>query len=135
MFPVPANTMFVPPLSVAISNVIYGCLTVVALTLFFMSMWTVQTALAKARSKELARVRRDLALAREALVRGRDGETPGPVQDGYLPVVVLGAYERQVLDAPTWPFNLAIVGRVFASVAALLAVYVLKLAFGVNRWL
>jgi hypothetical protein len=117
------------------SVIIYGCLTVVALTLFFMSMWTVHTALAKAQNKELARVRRDLALAREALVRGRDCETPGPVQDAYLPVVVLGAYERQVLDAPTWPFNLAIVGRVFASVVAPLAVYALKLAFGVDRLL
>ena len=117
------------------SVIIYGCLTAVALTLFFMSMWTVHTALAKAQNKELVRVRRDLAAARDALVRGRGSETAAPVQDAYLPVVILGAYERQVLDAPTWPFNLALVGRVFASVVAPLAVYVLKLAFGVDRLL
>ena len=135
MFPVPVNTMFVPPLSVAISNVIYGCLTVVALTLFFMSMWSVHRALAKAQDKELATVRRDLTLAREALVNGRGSDTPGPMHHAYLPVVVLGAYERQVLDAPTWPFNLVIVGRVLASVVAPLAVYALKLAFGVDKLL
>jgi hypothetical protein len=57
------------------------------------------------------------------------------VQDAYRPVVVLGLYERQVLDAPTWPFNPTIVGRVFASAAAPLGVYVLKLAFGVGTGL
>ncbi len=57
------------------------------------------------------------------------------VQDAYLPAVVLGLYERQVLDAPTWPFNPAIVGRVFASAVAPLGVYVLKLAFGVGSGL
>jgi hypothetical protein len=112
--------------------VVYGSLVVVALTLFFMSMWTIHVALAKAQDKELARVRRDLAAAREALLRERDGESTGTVQGAYLPVVVLGTYERQVLDASTWPFNPTIVGRVFASAVAPLGVYLLKLAFGVG---
>ncbi len=114
------------------SVIIYGCLIVVAMTLFFMSMWTVHVALAKAQCKELARVRSDLIVAREALFRGRDGETARAVQDAYLSVAILGVYERQVLDASTWPFDLAIVGRVFASVGAPLGVYLLKLAFGVG---
>ena len=54
------------------------------------------------------------------------------VQDLYFPVMVLGVYEQQVLQASTWPFNPAIVGRVFASAAAPLGVYLLKLAFGVG---
>jgi hypothetical protein len=110
--------------------IVYGSLVIVALTLFFSCMWTVHVALAKAQDKELATVRRDLAAAREALLRHRACESSGAVQDAYLPVVVLGLYERQVLDAPTWPFNPAIVGRVFASAAAPLGVYVVKLAFG-----
>jgi len=114
------------------SMIIYGCLIVVAMTLFFMSMWTVHVALAKAQSKELARVRSELVVAREALVHERDRETARTVQNAYLPVVILGLYERQVLNASTWPINLAIVGRVFASVGAPLAVYLLKLAFGVG---
>ena len=111
--------------------IVYGSLIVVALTLFFMSMWTIHVALAKAQDKELARVRRDLAAAREALLRHRACESAGVVQDAYFPVVVLGVYEQQVRDAPTWPFNPAIVGRVFASAVAPLGVYLLKLAFGV----
>jgi hypothetical protein len=117
------------------SLIIYGCLIVVAMTLFFMSMWTVHVALAKAQSKELARVRSELIVVREALVRERDTTPAVAVQDAYLPAVILGMYERQVLDASTWPFNPAIVGRVFASVGAPLAVYLLKLAFGVGGML
>jgi len=112
--------------------IVYGSLVVVALTLFFMSMWTVHVALAKAQAKELARVRRELAAAREGLLRQSRDESAGTVQDAYLPVVVLGVYEQQVLHAATWPFNPTIVGRVFASAFAPLGVYVLKLAFGVG---
>jgi len=112
--------------------IIYGTMVVVALTLFFMSMWTIHVALAKAQDKELATVRRDLAAAREALLRHRTGESAGAVQDLYFPVVVLGVYEQQVLHASTWPFNPTIVGRVFASAVAPLGVYLLKLAFGVG---
>lgn len=112
--------------------IIYACLITVAMTLFFMSMWTIHVALAQAQDRELARVRRDLAAARATLARQRAGDTAGDVQDAYLPAVVLGVYEQQVLDAPTWPFNPTIVGRVFASAAAPLGVYVLKLAFGMG---
>ena len=111
---------------------VYGSLVIVALTLFFMSMWTIHVVLARAQDKELARVRRDLGAAREALLRHHACESRGAVQDVYLPVVVLGVYEQQVLDASTWPFNPAIVRRVFASAVAPLGVYLLKLAFGVG---
>jgi len=111
--------------------IVYSSMVIVALTLFFMSMWTIHIALAKAQDKELARVRHDLAAAREALARERPDDMAGAVQDAYLPAVVLGVYEQQVLDAPTWPFNPMIVGRVFASAVAPLGVYFLKLAFGV----
>ena len=111
--------------------IVYGTLVVVALTLFFMSVWTIHVALAKAQKKELAKVRRDLAAAREALHRDRTGGRRGAVQDPYLPVVVCGIYEKQVLEASTWPFNPTIVRQLFASVVAPLSVYALKLAFGV----
>jgi hypothetical protein len=114
------------------SVMIYGCLIVVAMALFFMSMWTIHMALVRAQDKELDKVRRDLTVARDALTRRRDCETAEAVQYAYLPVVILGVYERQVLKASTWPFSLAIVGRVFASAVAPLAVYLLKLAFGVS---
>lgn len=77
-------------------------------------------------------MRRDLAVAREALHRDQAGESPGAVQDPYLRVVVCGIYEKQVLEASTWPFNPIIVRQLFASVVAPLSLYALKLAFGVG---
>jgi hypothetical protein len=112
--------------------IIYGTMVVVSLTLFFMSVWAIHVALAKAQERELARVRRDLVAAREALHRYWAGDPAGAVHDAYLPVVVCGIYEKQVLDASTWPFNPTIVRQLFASAVAPLCVYVLKLAFGIG---
>ncbi len=77
-------------------------------------------------------MRRDLAAAREALLRDRSGASAAAAHDLYFPETVAGVYEQQVLHASTWPFNPAIVGRVFASAAAPLGVYLLKLAFGMG---
>ena len=115
--------------------IVYGSLVIVALTLFFMSVWAIHVALARAQEKELVRVRRDLAAARQAMRSAVPGSAPRMVAARYLPVVVCGIYEQQVLDAPTWPFNPKILGRVFASAVAPLSVYVLKLAFGVANGL
>jgi hypothetical protein len=112
--------------------IIYSSLVIVSLTLFFMSVWAIHVALAKAQKKELARVRRDLVAAREALHRSWAGDPAAAVPDAYLPVVVCGIYEKQVLHTSTWPFNPTIVRQLFASAAAPLFVYVLKLAFGVG---
>src|SRR4029078_7332609 len=61
--------------------IVYSSMVIVAVTLFFMSMWTIHIALAKAQDKELARVRRDLAAAREALARQRPGDMAGARED------------------------------------------------------
>ncbi len=111
---------------------VYGSLVVVALTLFFMSMWTIHVALAKAQDKELVRVHHDLAAAREALMRQRTCGSEAVVQEAYFRVVILGVYEQQVLHAQTWPFNPTILRRVFASAAAPLGVYLVKLAFSMG---
>ena len=45
-------------------------------------------------------------------------------------MVVLGAYESQVLAASTWPFNPKIVKEVMASLGAPFLIYGLKIAIG-----
>jgi hypothetical protein len=111
---------------------IYGCMIVASLSLFFMSLWAIHVALAKAQKRELVKVHRDLAAAREALRRYWAGNPAGTVVDAYLPVVACGIYEKQVRGASTWPFNPTIVRQLFASAAAPLFVYLLKLAFGIG---
>ncbi len=112
--------------------IIYSTLITVSLTLFFMSVWAIHVALAKAQKRELERVRRDLVAAREGLHRFWAGDPAGAARDAYLPVVVCGIYEKQVLDTSTWPFNPTIVRQLFASAIAPLGVYVLKLALGIG---
>jgi hypothetical protein len=111
---------------------IYGSLTVAALSLFFTSVWAIHVALAKAQARELANVQRDLAAARDALRRHWAGNPAGTLVDAYLPAVACGIYETQVRGASTWPFNPTIVRQLFASAAAPLFVYLLKLAFGIG---
>ena len=113
--------------------IVYGILVMVALTLFFTSMWTIHVALAEAQDKELVRVHRDLAAARDALLRHRACGSEALVQEAYFRVVILGVYEQQVLHARTWPFNPTILRRGFASAVAPLVVYLVNLAFSVGR--
>lgn len=112
--------------------IIYSSLVIVALTLFFMSVWAIHLALTKAQTKELARIRHDLAAAREALHNSWAYHPNGAALEAYLPVAACGAYEKQVLDASTWPFNPTIVRQLLASAVAPLCVYGLKLAFGIG---
>ena len=46
---------------------------------------------------------------------------------------MLGAYERQILAASTWPFNPKIVKEVVASLVAPILLYGLKIALGLSR--
>ena len=64
--------------------------------------------------------------SRHLAARSREGLELS-VFDGHLADAVRGIYEQQVLDASTWPFNPAIVGRVLASAVAPLSLYVLKI--------
>lgn len=118
------------------SLVIYTILTGVALTLFFSSIWSIHVALVAAQERELAVVRQHWARAREALRQRLEQPGPAPGTDEakklYEPLAVFGAYEHQVLEASTWPFNPKIVKQVAASGAAPVLVYALKLAIGLS---
>ena len=118
------------------SLVIYSILTIVALTLFFSSTWSVHVALLAAQERELATVRQHWAQARSTLRRrlAQDG-TAGRAEDAaslYNPLVVFGSYERLVLEASTWPFNPKIVKEVAASLVAPVLIYGIKVAVGLS---
>lgn len=118
------------------SLVIYAIFTAVALTLFFSSTWSIHVALVAAQEEELARVRRHWAEARDALRRrlAQPGAAPGPDEAAklYEPLTVFGTYERQVLEASTWPFNPKIVKQVAASGVAPMLIYGIRLAIGLS---
>jgi hypothetical protein len=120
-------------LATAPSLVIYSTMVVVSLTLFFTSVWGIHDALVAAQKRELAVVRQHWNTARSELklklAEGAAGEPAGL----YEPIVVLGAYEQQILAASTWPFNPKLVKEVVASLVAPILIYGLKIAIGLSR--
>lgn len=118
------------------SMVIYSILIVVALTLFFSSIWSIHVALVVAQDRELAHIRQHWGRSRQAL-RQQLAHSAADLgaEDAarlYQPVVVLGTYERMVAQASTWPFNPKIVKQVAASLVAPVLIYGLKVALGLS---
>jgi hypothetical protein len=116
------------------SLVIYSILIVVALTLFFSSIWSIHVALVVAQQRELTTIRQHWGRARGELRRHlAQAGSAGGAEDAarlYDPLVVFGTYERQVLEASTWPFNPKIVKEVAASLVAPILIYGIKVAVG-----
>jgi hypothetical protein len=112
------------------SLVIYSILIVVSATLFFTSVWSIHTALVTAQQRELAVVHQHWLQARSELKRKLAEGGQDDVAGLYYPMVVLSAYERQVLAASTWPFNPKIVKEVLASLVVPFLIYGLKIAIG-----
>jgi hypothetical protein len=120
-------------LATAPSLVIYSIMVVVPLTLFFTSVWGIHDALAAAQQRELAVVHQHWDRARSELKRKlAEGAADEPA-GLYEPIVVLGAYERQILAASTWPFNPKIVKELVASLVAPILIYGVKIALGLSR--
>jgi hypothetical protein len=116
--------------------VIYSILVAVALTLSFSSIWSIHVALVAAQERELAIVRQHWSRARDELRRylAQSGSASGAEDAAriYHPLVVFGTYERQVLEASTWPFNPKIVKEVAASLVAPILIYGIKVAVGLS---
>lgn len=115
------------------SVVIYSILVAVSLTLFFTSIWSIHLAMVAAQERELAVVRRHWNQARSELKRLLGDGSVRDTWDAarlYDPVAVFASYERQLLEASTWPFDPKIVKEVVASIVAPILIYVLKVAVG-----
>lgn len=118
------------------SLVIYSILVAVALTLSFSSIWSIHVALVVAQERELAVVRDHCRRSRDELRRHLAQASSASGAEGaaklYHPLVVFGTYERQVLEASTWPFNPKIVKEVAASLVAPILIYGIKVAIGLS---
>ena len=115
------------------SLVIYSIMVVVSLTLFFMSVWSIHDALVAAQQRELVVVHQHWSKARSELKRKLSEGGASDSAGLFEPIVVLGAYERQILSASTWPFNPKIIRELVASLVAPILIYGLKIALGLSR--
>ena len=112
--------------------VVYSILVGVTLLLFFSSMLSTHNAMASAKKRELAMVRKNLDDARSEL---KHQATEG-IKEGtdrfYSAIAVWGIYERQVQEIPTWPFNAGIIGRLIVSAIVPAIIYMIKVFTGLR---
>ena len=93
-------------------------------------------ALVVAPERELTTIRQHWSRSRGELRRhlAQAGSACGAEDAArlYNPLVILGTYEQQVLEASTWPFNPKIVKQVAASLVAPILIYGIKVAVGLS---
>jgi len=105
---------------------IYAVLVLATVLIFFLSMWSVHSAMAGAKRRELALVRKNLVDAScELKERAAQGRLQG-IKGLSSTIAAWIIYERRVKEAPEWPFNAGIIRRLAASVLVPGAVYLIK---------
>lgn len=117
------------------SIIIYSILICVTVLVFFTSMWSTHSAMTLAKERELTTVRESLSDTRRKL---KQQVTEGISSDRdrlYSAVAMWSIYEKQVREAPTWPFNAGILGRLVASVLVPAVIYAIKVFGGLGDFL
>lgn len=112
--------------------IIYSILICVTVLLFFTSMWSTHNAMASAKKQELALVRENLGHARRILRQQVKENITSERDKLYSAIAVWGIYERQVREAPAWPFNAGILGRLIISALAPAIIYIIKIFCGLG---
>ena len=114
------------------SIIIYSILIFVTVLLFFISMWSTHNAMASAKNRELTTIRENLGDARRKLRQQAKENITSGRDTLYSAVAAWGIYERQVREAPTWPFNAGILGRLIASALVPAIIYIIKIVSGLG---
>jgi hypothetical protein len=111
------------------SQTIIGYVVMICITLliFFFSMWTAHRALSVSKKSKLTLARKHLAeISLELEDQVEKGQRRGMMELSST-ITALATYEKRVKEAPTWPFNAAIVRRLFVSILSPGLVFLLKL--------
>jgi hypothetical protein len=109
--------------------VFYACLILVAVVVFFLSMWSTHAAILRAKQSELALARMNLDLAFGDMKEKASAGNAQAKESAYAAVSAWSAYERRVREAPEWPYNALVARRLAASVLVPGVVYLLKFLF------
>ena len=88
--------------------------------------------MASAKKRELTMVRENLEDAYRKLKQQATEGIAGDRDKLYSAIAVWGIYERQVREAPTWPFNAGILGRLIASALVPAIIYIIKIFSGLG---
>lgn len=112
--------------------VIYSILLGVTIVLFFTSMWSTHSAMASAKRRELNMVRENLGFHRNQLKQQSSESIEKDRDRLYSAIAVWSIYEKQVREAPTWPFNAGILGRLVLSSLVPTIIYGIKIVLGLG---
>ena len=109
------------------SIVIYAVLVIATVLIFFLSMWSTHSTMAKIKGQELILARKHLVEAtrhlRDQVRQGHQTDT----KEVPLTIAAWISYEKRVQEAPTWPFNAGILRRLLASMVVPATVYLIKI--------
>ncbi|MFC2059155.1 hypothetical protein ACFLTS_05930 [Chloroflexota bacterium] len=109
--------------------IILVCFTVL---LFFLSMRSTHSTIAKAKRRELDFVRKHLKTAfRELKERAADGSLK-EMEELSSTINAWVNYERRIKEIPEWPYNAGIIRRLLASTAIPAVVYLIKIVSGLG---
>ncbi len=105
----------------------YGFLVGTALLIFFFSMWTAHRAMSEAKKSKLTLARMHIArISRELEDREAKRQREGMIELSST-FTAWTTYKREAQEAPTWPFNAAIVRKLFISILTPGLVYLVKI--------
>jgi hypothetical protein len=106
--------------------VVWVILICFAVMLFFLSMWSTHTAMARVKRHELQLVQQNLKAASNKLKElTADGRMDG-MKELSPTITAWVNYERRIKEVPEWPFNAEIIRRLMASTLAPVAVFLIK---------
>jgi len=106
--------------------VIYGFLLLVALLVFFLSLWNVHSVMAGIKRQELRTVRINLAKVYNEMKVTLSKNGLKGIDSLSSTITSLEAYKRMIQEVPEWPLNMSIMKRLLASGVAPVAVYIVR---------
>ncbi len=103
-----------------------------AVLIFFLSMLSTHSAIAKVKRRELDTVQKYLkVVSHELKVRAEDGTLKG-TEELSSNVTAWLNYERRIKEISEWPYNASIIRRLVASTVVPAVVYLLKIISGLG---
>jgi len=110
----------------------YGFVIGITLLIFFLSMWSVHRVMSEAKKRKLATIRRHMSAVSSEMDECMVGDQFGGTEKLSSNITTLAIYKREVQEAPTWPFNAAIIRRLLASIIVPAVVYLIKIIAGLG---
>jgi ABC-type glycerol-3-phosphate transport system permease component len=110
--------------------IIYAILVCVTVILFFLSIWSIHSAMAKNKKHKLALANKHLAEASHKLEKQTlRGQLEG-LDKLSSTISAWGNYERLIRGAPVWPFNASIIRRLAASTIVPFLIFIIRALVG-----